>query len=191
MDARARTETITRQVSESLSGSGVVVDEVTVQPAGRRRLVRVFLARDVSGLGADDTTTPVEPLSLDEIAEATRAVSDALDGSDVMGEAPYTLEVSSSGLDRPLLTRDQFRRNVGRLLSVSLGTADGRSDGATSGATSGTATGRLTEVRADGIRLRPEGRASDGGTPDLDIPWEDVTRASVQVEFSRPDGKDD
>ena len=107
MDARARTETITHQVSESLSGSGVVVDDVTVQPAGRRRLVRVFLARDVSGLGADDTTSPVEPLSLDEIAEATRTVSDALDGSDVMGEAPYTLEVSSSGLDRPLLTHDQ------------------------------------------------------------------------------------
>ncbi len=182
MDARARTETITHQVSESLSGSGVVVDDVTVQPAGRRRLVRVFLARDVSGLGADDTTSPVEPLSLDEIAEATRTVSDALDGSDVMGEAPYTLEVSSSGLDRPLLTRDQFRRNVGRLLSVSLG-AEGQP--------TGTATGRLTEVRADGIRLRPEGRTSGEGTPDLDIPWEDVTRASVQVEFSRPDGKDD
>ena len=63
MDARARTETITRQVSESLAGSGVVVDDVSVQQAGRRRLVRVFLARDVSGLAADDTTSTVEPLS--------------------------------------------------------------------------------------------------------------------------------
>lgn len=182
MDARARTETITHQVSESLSGSGVVVDDVTVQPAGRRRLVRVFLARDVSGLGPDDTTSTVEPLSLDEIADATRTVSEALDGSDVMGEAPYTLEVSSSGLDRPLLTQHQFRRNVGRLLSVSLG-RDGEGTGAV--------TGRLTEVRSDGIHLRPEGRAAGDGATDMDIPWEDVTRASVQVEFSRPDGKDD
>ena len=183
MDARARTETITHQVSDSLAGSGVVVDDVTVQPAGRRRLVRVFLARDVSGLDPADTTSTVEPLSLDEIADATRTVSDALDGSDVMGDAPYTLEVSSSGLDRPLRTRDQFRRNVGRLLSVSLA---GDDEGA------GTADGRLTEVRADGIRLRPEGDRSrtSGEVGDVDIPWEDVTRATVQVEFSRPDGKD-
>lgn len=182
MDARARTETITRQVSQSLAGSGVVVDDVSVQQAGRRRLVRVFLARDVSGLPDEDSTSTVEPLSLDEIADATRSVSDALDGSDVLGEAPYTLEVSSTGLDRPLLTRDHFRRNVGRLLSVSLA-----GDGA------GTADGRLTEVRADGIRLRPEGSdpAADGATTGTDIPWEDVTRATVQVEFSRPDGKDD
>lgn len=181
MDARARTETITRQVSDSLAGSGVVVDDVTVQPAGRRRLVRVFLARDVSGLDPADTTSTVEPLSLDEIADATRTVSDSLDGSDVMGDSPYTLEVSSSGLDRPLATRDHFRRNVGRLLSVSLA-GDGR-----------VAEGRLTEVGADGIHLRSEGGAggsAGGGPTDSDIPWDDVTRATVQVEFSRPDGKD-
>lgn len=184
MDSRARTETITRQVSESLAGSGVVVDDVTVQPAGRRRLVRVFLARDVSGLPADDTTSTVEPLSLDEIADATRTVSDTLDGSDTMGDAPYTLEVSSPGLDRPLTARDQFRRNVGRLVSVSLGGEAGGADGG------GTATGRLAEVRADGIHLLPEGNsAGDRGTG-TDIPWEDVNRAMVQVEFSRPDGKD-
>jgi ribosome maturation factor RimP len=181
MDARARTETITSQVSQCLAGSGVVVDDVSVQQAGRRRLVRVFLARDVSGLDAADTTSTVEPLSLDEIADATRTVSDALDGSEVMGQAPYTLEVSSAGLDRPLLTRDQFRRNVGRLLSVSL-----RPDAEAAG----TPTGRLTEVRADRIRLRPAHDAPGDGL-DVDIPWEDVTRASVQVEFSRPDTKDD
>lgn len=173
MDARARTEAITQLVSQTLSGSGVVVDDVTVQQAGKRRLVRVFLARDVSGLAADDTTSPVEPLSLDEIADATRAISEALDGSDVMGEAAYTLEVSSAGLDRPLRSPDQFRRNVGRLLTVTL--ADG-----------GTVEGRLAAAGAEGIRL-------DGGAPDpgTQLSWQDVTRATVQVEFSRPDRKDD
>lgn len=183
MDARERTETITHQVSESLAGSGVVVDEVTVQPAGRRRLVRVFLARDVSGLDADDTTSRVEPLSLDEVAEATRSVSDALDGSDVMGKGPYTLEVSSAGLDRPLRTRDQFRRNVGRLLAVSRA-APAEGDGAI-------VSGRLTQVRPDGIRLAPEDDGAAAPGDGTDIPWEDVVRATVQVEFSRPDGKDD
>ena len=187
MDARERTETITHQVSESLAGSGVVVDEVTVQPAGRRRLVRVFLARDVSGLDADDTRSRVEPLSLDEVADATRSVSDTLDGSDVMGQGPYTLEVSSAGLDRPLRSRDQFRRNVGRLLTLTRAAAPGEADG-------GTVSGRLAEVRADGIRLVPEDAAdasAAAAADGTDIPWEDVVRATVQVEFSRPDRKDD
>ena len=115
MDAKARAGTITAEVSESLRGSGVEVDDVTVQQAGKRRLVRVFLARALGDAESDDGTTPIEPLSLDEVAEATRTVSSVLDESDVMGEAPYTLEVSSAGLDRPLTAPAHFRRNVGRL----------------------------------------------------------------------------
>ena len=174
MDARARTETITELVSGPLAGVGVVVDDVTVQQAGRRRLVRVFVARDVSGLPPEDTSSPVEPLSLDEVADATRAVSDALDSSDVMGESAYTLEVSSPGLDRPLLTRDQFRRNVGRMLAVV--PAEGHEP----------VTGRLLAVDADGVTL-DTGPADAGPT---DIPWDHLARATVQVEFSRPERKD-
>lgn len=171
MDARERTENIAAAVSPALAGTGVVVDDVAVQQAGRRRLVRLFLARDLAGLPAHDGTSAVEPLSLDEIAEATRVVSDTLDASDVMGDAPYTLEVSSAGVDRPLTTREQFRRNVGRLLTVATAEA-------------GPVTGRLAEVGEDGIRL----------TGDVDrqqLVWADVVRATVQVEFSRPERKDD
>lgn len=173
MDAAARTETIVELVSEPLAAAGVVVDDASVQQAGRRRLVRIFVARDISGLPADDDSSAVAPLSLDEVAEATRVVSDVLDSSDAMGEAAYTLEVSSPGLDRPLRSRDQFRRNVGRLLTVT------RAEGLEP------VDGRLLSAGADGIRLDP----GAGGAP-TDIPWEDVTRATVQVEFSRPDGKD-
>ncbi|HSP59653.1 MAG TPA: ribosome maturation factor RimP [Ornithinimicrobium sp.] len=182
MDSRARTELLTQQVAETLQGSGVVVDEVVVQQAGRRRLVRVFVARDVDGLDPDDGTSTVEPLTLDEIAEATRAVSDTLDASDAMGNGPYTLEVSSPGVDRPLGSPAQFRRNVGRLLTVS------RTDGAP-------VTGRLVRVDADGVRLE-DLRAGDGTSgrehpqDGLELDWPTIERAAVQVEFSRPDGKD-
>lgn len=174
MDAAARTETIVDLVSEPLAAAGVVVDDATVQQAGRRRLVRIFVARDISALSVEDDSSPVAPLSLDEVAEATRVVSDVLDSSDALGEAAYTLEVSSPGLDRPLRSRDHFRRNVGRLLTVA------RSEGQEPVA------GRLLAAGADGIRLAAGGPAD---TP-TDILWEDVTRATVQVEFSRPDGKD-
>lgn len=174
MDAAARTETIVELVSEPLAVAGVVVDDARVQQAGRRRLVRIFVARDISGLPEGDDSSPVAPLSLDEVAEATRVVSDVLDSSDAMGDAPYTLEVSSPGLDRPLRSRDHFRRNVGRLLTVT------RTEGLEP------LTGRLLAAGADGIRL--DAGAGEGAP--TDIPWEDVTRATVQVEFSRPDGKD-
>lgn len=170
MDTRAATDQVTQVADAALAGSGVVVDGAGVQQAGRRRLVRVFLARDLSALAADDTTTPVEPLTLDEVADATRLVSDALDDSDVLGEAPYTLEVGSAGLDRPLTTPEQFRRNVGRLLRLTL------SDGTTT-------TDRLTSAGPEGLRL--------AGSPDAPVAVADVTKALVQVEFSRPDGKDD
>ncbi|WP_151525300.1 ribosome maturation factor RimP [Serinicoccus kebangsaanensis] len=170
MDARAAAATITQHTSAALLDTDldVVVDAVTVQEAGRRRLVRVLLARDVSGLAPDDTTSPVAPLSLDEVSAATRAVSEALDGSDVMGERSYTLEVSSAGLDRPLTTPDQFRRNVGRLVRLT------REDGSA-------VTARLLEAGPDHLRLedQPEPIAVD-----------DVAKAQVQVEFTRPDGKD-
>lgn len=170
MNARATTETITQLATGALAGSGVVVDEVSVQPAGRRRLVRVFLARDVADLPADDATSTVEPLTLDEVADATRTVSDALDADDAMGEAPYTLEVSSAGLDRPLVTAEQFRRNVGRLVTLTL------SEG-------GTTTDRLTAVQ--------DGTLTLAGDPHTPVRLDQVTKALVQVEFNRTDGKDD
>lgn len=173
MDAKARAATIADEVSRSLTGSGVELDDVTVQQAGKRRLVRIFLARDLTDLPADDATSTVEPLSLDEVAEATRTISTVLDESDVMGEAAYTLEVSSAGLDRPLTTPAQFRRNVGRLLRAHL-------------ADDTTVTGRLTRSDADGITL------TDPTAPGTDrtLTWSEVTKAVVQVEFSRPDRKD-
>ena len=41
-------------------------------------------------------------VTLDDIADATREVSRVLDDTDAMGEQPYTLEVTSPGVDRPL-----------------------------------------------------------------------------------------
>ena len=54
----------------------------------------------------------VGPL-LDYIAEAAKALSAALDSSDAVGNAAYTLEVSSRGVSRPLLRPEHWRRNVG------------------------------------------------------------------------------
>ena len=149
---------------------GLVVEDLSVTPAGRRRLVRVLVDTDISGLDAGDTTTTVTPLSLDDVAEATRAVSDALDASDVMGDAPYVLEVSSPGVGRRLTSREQLRRQVGRLVEVAH--------------TGGSDTGRLVEVGADALTLDvPATKKEPARAVTLEL--DAVEHAVVQVEFRR------
>ena len=159
-------------IEPALVPLGLVVEDVTVSPAGNRRLVRVLVDTDISDLGVADTTSPVPPLSLDAVADGTRAVSDALDMSDVMGPAAYVLEVSSPGVGRPLLTREHFRRQVGRLVEVRH--ADG------------TETGRLVEVGADALTLEvPATKKTAARTVSLEL--HAVERGTVQVEFRRAD----
>lgn len=183
-------EQIREVASAAVAGSGVVVEDVAVHPAGKRRLVRVGVARDVADLPSDDLTSTVEPLSLDEVAEASRAVGAAMDEVDPLGNSAYTLEVSSLGVDHPLTTPAQFRRNVGRLVKLEVSAPPASGEEAAqpaptraSGITAGPIEGRLIEVGPDGIRL-------DEAPDDL-LPYDRVSAAKVQVEFTRPGGKDD
>ena len=104
-------------------------------------------------------------MTLDEVAEATREVNRVLDGSDVMGEQPYTLEVTSRGVDRPLTLPRHWRRNAGRLVKVTFG--DGKS-----------ATGRIGESTEEQVTLDVEGAKQQ-------VAYADVKKALVQVEFNR------
>ena len=155
-----------------LAPLGLVVEDVSVSPAGKRRLVRVLVDSDISSLDASDTTSRVAPLSLDAVADATRAVGDELDAGDVMGQSPYVLEVSSPGVGRPLTSREQLRRQVGRLLEVVH--------------RDGTHTGRLVEVGPDSLTLEvPATKKTPARLVHLDL--DGLERGTVQVEFKRPD----
>jgi ribosome maturation factor RimP len=86
---------------------GMDLESVRVTGAGRRRLLRVIVDADGG-------------VSLDTIALASKEMSARLDGATEMGELPYTLEVSSPGVDRPLTQPRHWRRAVGRLVIVPL-----------------------------------------------------------------------
>lgn len=157
-------------IGPDLAPLGLVVEDVSVSQAGRRRMVRVLVDTDISGLAPHDTSTAVGSPSLDTVADATRAVGDALDVTDVMGDAPYVLEVSSPGVGRGLTTREQLRRQVGRLIEV-----------AHSGSTT---TGRLLDVGPDHLTLEipPEKKTPSRS---LCLALDTVERGTVQVEFTR------
>lgn len=147
--------TITSLVAPSVASCGLDIDRVEVLPAGHRKVVRIFLDGDgPKGRGP----------SLDEIATATRAISAALDEAPAMGTHPWTLEVSSRGVSRPLTEEKHFRRNVSRLVTVQ--TPDGE------------LTGRIVAV-ADGVLTLDV----DGAKQTL--PLAQVGRAQVQVELNR------
>ncbi len=161
-------------LQETLGARALVLEDVVVTPAGRRRVVKVLVDR---ALGDDDPVTePTPPLTLDEVADSTHLVSDALDATDVMGEQPYTLEVSSPGIGRPLTQPRHFRRNVGRLVSVHRA--------------GGEVIGRVTSASAAEVTLAvPATRAAPARTETL--PYAQVEKAVVQVEFARPDESKD
>ena len=90
---------------------GLDVEAVELTPAGKRRVLRVAVDKDGG-------------VTLDDVAAATRTVSEVLDESDAMGEQPYTLEVTSRGVDRPLTLPRHWRRNADRLVKVTLTDGD-------------------------------------------------------------------
>jgi ribosome maturation factor RimP len=136
----------------AVQGTGLVLEELTVIPVGRRRLLRITVDLPEGIRGG---------VPMDAVADASQAISQALDDSDVMGQTPYVLEVTSPGVERPLVEPRHWRRARGRLVTVRL------TDG-------GQVQGRLAQVTADGLVI--------GGSP---LAWAEVAGGRVEVEFGR------
>ena len=155
-DSRVRVEQLLGPV---VAATGCELEDVSVSPAGRRSVVRVVVDRDGG-------------ISLDDVAEASKVVSAALDELDeaepgLLGTS-YVLEVSSPGVDRPLTAPRHWRRSVGRLV-----TAVVRQDA--------DVTGRVLsadDTEDGGVQL------DVGGTPRT-LAYADIARGKVQVEFRR------
>jgi ribosome maturation factor RimP len=163
-------ERLAALLTDALAGSDFLLEGVGVTPAGRRKVVRVVVDRDLGD--PDLVDRPSEPLSLDDVAAATQLVNAALDASDVMGEAPYTLEVSSYGVSRPLVDRRHFARNVGRLVAF---TGEGEP-----------VTGRIRSVDRVGVTIEvPAAKKTRARVETLALGA--IRQGEVQIEFSRPD----
>jgi ribosome maturation factor RimP len=94
-----------------------------------------------------------------------------------MGEAPYTLEVSSPGVDRPLTQPRYWRRAVGRLVRVPL--AGPGDPGPRAEAQAAPVEGRVIAAGDNGIILEVDGEH-------LEFGYAELGPGRVQVEFGRP-----
>jgi ribosome maturation factor RimP len=139
-----------------IAAAGMDLESVRVTAAGRRRLLRVVVDSD-------------QGVSLDDAATISREVSAALDTVAVMGDFPYTLEVSSPGVDRPLTDQRHWRRAVGRLVQVAVTDSGGPQP----------VSGRVAAADADGVTLDVEGARRR-------FPYAVLGRGAIQVEFGHP-----
>jgi len=144
---------------------GFELIQVEVCGQGRGRLLRVYLDHP-GGIG------------LTECERASRALSAALDEDQALGSwnGPYTLEVSSPGLDRPLTKPGDFERFAGKRVRI-------RTREPIAGSRNWL--GTLAGAGAEGVHLKPE-RGCDRSEEELVVAWGAMQEARLAPEWSRP-----
>ncbi|MDT5039521.1 MAG: ribosome maturation factor RimP [Actinoplanes sp.] len=153
LDLTAAKARVIAVIEPVVAAAGFDLEDVSLSRAGRRHVVRVLVDADGG-------------INLDGVAVVSRAISTALDAAEdssaeiLAGE--YQLEVSSPGVDRPLTLPRHWRRNVGRLVAV---TVAGKS-----------LTGRLSAADEDGIVL-----------DERRLTFAELGPGRVQIEFKRLD----
>ena len=155
-------ERIVGLLEPAVTAMGLDLENVRITSAGRRRLLRIVIDADGG-------------VSLDDIAQVSREVSATLDRAAAMGEATYTLEVSSPGVDRPLTEPKHWRRAIGRMVTAPLRsrarpTADDRSD-------QPAVTGRVTGADGRGVQLDVRGVSREFG-------YSELGPGRIQIEFA-------
>ncbi|HEY7137415.1 MAG TPA: ribosome maturation factor RimP [Acidimicrobiia bacterium] len=100
-----RVDAVRAALEPTVAALGLELFDVTLTGQGRGRVLQVAIDRD----GGVD---------LDAITAATEAVSALLDRDDELVSGPYSLEVTSPGVERPLRRPEHFRRAVGETVTV-------------------------------------------------------------------------
>ncbi|MCX4723402.1 ribosome maturation factor RimP [Streptomyces sp. NBC_01020] len=140
------------------------LEEIEVSRAGRRGVLRITVDSD-------------DGVELDTCAELSRAISEKLDESDVMGDGEYVLEVSSPGADRPLTEHRHYVRATGRLAKLTLTGGD-------------EVVARILAVDADGLDLEVPGVKGRKPTARR-VDFAEIAKARVELEFNRKDKKEE
>jgi ribosome maturation factor RimP len=147
-------QSVTDTLAPLLEAQGVELVELQLQPQKGRWFVRVFV--DAEG-----------GISLEDCRHLSFDIGQILEAEELIPTS-YVLEVSSPGLDRPLRTPRDFRRQHQRLVTVFLHTP-------IAGATR--YTGRVAAVTRDHLVLHEPPDAP------LEIPLPQIDHGVVELEF--------
>ncbi|MGB3372960.1 MAG: ribosome maturation factor RimP [Rhodococcus sp. (in: high G+C Gram-positive bacteria)] len=149
-------ERVIALLSDLIHAQGFDLEDVNVVSAGKHSAVRIMVDRE-------------QGIDLDALPILSREISEVFDGVSDFGEAPYTLEVTTPGIDRPLTEERHWRRARGRSVRIEL--AEEKFDGRVGVLDGGVVT----------IVTRTKGVLATRA-----VELSSVVKAVVQVEFSRP-----
>ena len=139
-------EEIAAAITPTIESLGFYLEDVTITSAGRRSMLTVIVDGDTH-------------LSLDQVTSATKAIGEIVESIQSLGETPFTLEVTSPGLDRPLTKVRHWQKNINRLVKVVL------QDGSE-------VKGRINEVNE-----------ANSAVGEIKVNYSDIKRATLEVEF--------
>jgi ribosome maturation factor RimP len=155
----ALTDSIAELIEPAVSAQGFFLEEVQLVSPGKHRIVTCIVDGEVS-------------LNLDQVTAVSRAISELLDEAPIMGETPFTLEVTSPGVDRPLTKPRHFAKNLDRLLRITKTNGE-------------VVSGRITSNTETEVVLSVVTKKE---TTEVTVAISDIKRAVVEIEFNRKDG---
>ncbi len=138
-------QAITAAITPVIEGSGNYLEEVTFE-GGSPKILTVVIDSDAY-------------LNLDQVTAATKEISEILENLPELGETPFTLEVTSPGINRPLTLPRHWIKNRDRLVLITFVNGE-------------TLKGRIGDLAASSIIV--EGR---------EVALADIAQATVEIEF--------
>jgi ribosome maturation factor RimP len=141
-------EQVAAVITPAIEALGFYVEDISITSAGRRSMLTVIVDGDTH-------------LSLDQVTVATKAISEIVENLPTLGNNPFTLEVTSPGLDRPLTKPRHWRKNKDRLIKIVLN--DGKE-----------ITGRIKDSTDDQVIVDEQ-----------KVAFVDIKRATLEIEFKQ------
>lgn len=151
---------IAELITPALHQAGYFLEDINLVTPGNHRILTVIVDGEIA-------------LNLDQVTAASKLVSELIDDAPFMGETPFTLEVTSPGIDRPLTLPRHFAKNVSRLLKVT------KNDGEV-------ITGRISSNTDSDVTLEVSLKKE---IKEVVLPFVEIKRAVVEIEFNRKDEK--
>ena len=139
-------EDISAAIRPIIEASGNYLEELTITSAGKVKILTVIVDSD-------------SHLNLDQITAVTKEISEVIETLEELGDTAFTLEVTSPGIDRPLTKPRHWRKNLDRLVKITM----------TSGQD---IQGRIGEATETVVLVN-----------DQKVSFEDIKRAVLEIEF--------
>ena len=139
-------EEISAAIRPIIEATGNYLEELTITTAGKVKILTVIVDSDAH-------------LNLDQVTAVTKEISQVIEELPALGETAFTLEVTSPGLDRPLTKPRHWRKNLDRLVKITM------------------TSGQVIEGRI--------GAASETSVlvDENTVSYEDIKRAVLEIEF--------